>query len=226
MLDPSVNGTLERKIFDSASGLDWLFIFVSSVARSNLEPLNRMGNDENLIVLADVEEGEISDSGNTSIEAKQTTADGGEVDGAGGRGGSNGNSRVWTMRDLLTKYPGYRGYANSGLYNFAWAQAVQNKPLSEGLGMDYEPRESSESKGEEGDDKIVIEVSDEKEEGELEEGEIDLESASDEKLAEMETELSGCKVDGDRIQKERDLEKKVKLIRGVLESTSLVEAQT
>uniref|UniRef100_A0A1J3J290 protein-serine/threonine phosphatase n=1 Tax=Noccaea caerulescens TaxID=107243 RepID=A0A1J3J290_NOCCA len=199
------------------------------VARSNLEPINRMGNDENMIVLADVEEGEISDSGNTSIEAKQTRAaaaadaDGGEVDGgvvAGGRGGSNGNSRVWTMRDLLTKYPGYRGYANSGLYNFAWAQAVQNKPLSEGLGMDYEPRESS------GDDKIVIEVSDEKEEGELEEGEIDLESASDEKLAEMETEFSGCKVDGDRIQKERDLENKVKLIRGVLESTSLVEAQT
>ncbi|CAA7025163.1 unnamed protein product [Microthlaspi erraticum] len=195
-----------------------------------------MGNDENLIVLADVEEGEISGSGNTSIGVKQTpaAADGGEVDG-GGRGGSNGNSRVWTMRDLITKYPGYRGYANSGLYNFAWAQAVQNKPLSEGLGMDYEPRESEEG----GDDKIMVEESgdDEKEEGELEEGEIDLESAaaSDEKLdagVEMETEsvvvlTSGDnKVDGDRIQKERDLENKVKLIRGVLESTSLVEAQT
>lgn len=210
--------------------------------------LNRMGNDEDLIELADVEEGEISDgssqedmagkdSGSTSIEVKQTTTTtvggGGEVDGGRGGGGSNGNPRVWTMRDLLTKYPGYRGYANSGLYNFAWAQAVQNKPLNEALGMDYDPRESSESKNEEGDRIMIEDSGDEKEEGELEEGEIDLESASDEKLAarlEMETESvvlsSGKKADDDRIHKERDLEKKVKLIRGVLESTSLVEAQT
>ncbi|CAH2059582.1 unnamed protein product [Thlaspi arvense] len=206
------------------------------VARSGCsKTLNRMGNDENLIVLADVEEGEISGSvNNTSVEVKQTTAaDGGDVD-AGVRGGANGNSRVWTMRDLLNKYPSYRGYANSGLQHFAWAQAVQNKPLSEGLGMDYEPRESSESKSEEGGggDKIVIDDSDdEKEEGELEEGEIDLEeSASDGKLGttvEMDTEsVSANKVEDDRIQKERDLEIKVRLIRGVLESTSLVEAQT
>ncbi|ESQ51951.1 hypothetical protein EUTSA_v100161570mg, partial [Eutrema salsugineum] len=198
------------------------------VARSGYSrTLNRMGNDEDLIVLADVEEGEISDSGNnTSIEVKQTTAaDGGVIDGgavAGERGGSNGSSRVWTMRDLVTKYPAYRGYANSGLYNFAWAQAVQNKPLNEGLGMDYEQRESSESKSGEGADTIVIDDSDdEKEEGELEEGEIDLESASDEKLAaraQMEPEsfvlTSANKVEDDRIQKERDLENKVKLIRG------------
>lgn len=45
------------------------------------------------------------------------------------------------MCDLLTTFPGYRGYANSGLHNYAWSQAVQNKPPHEGLGMDYEPRE-------------------------------------------------------------------------------------
>ncbi|KAL1206182.1 RNA polymerase II C-terminal domain phosphatase-like 3 [Cardamine amara subsp. amara] len=195
-----------------------------------------MGNDGNLIVLADVEEGEIPDSGNTSIEVKQTTvvAGDGDVVVAGGRGGgSNGNPRVWTMRELVNKYPAYHGYVNSGLYNFAWAQAVQNKPLNEGLGMDYEPKESSEGKSEEVDKIVIDDSGDEKEEGELEEGEIDLESASDDKLAarvEMETEsvnlTSGDKVEDDCVQKERDLEKKVKLIRGVLESTSLVEAQT
>ncbi|CAH8389379.1 unnamed protein product [Eruca vesicaria subsp. sativa] len=178
-----------------------------------------MGKDEDLIVLAGVEDGEISAS--APIEVNQTTAaagDGGDNDG-GGRGGGFESSRVWTMRDLMSKYPGYRGYANSGLSNFAWAQAVQNKPLSEGLGKEYETRES---------DKIVIEDSDdEKEEGELEEGEIDLDSS-----AAMETEsvflTSGDdKVveDDDRVQKERDLETKVKLIRDVLESTSLVQAQ-
>lgn len=204
------------------------------VARSGCSrTLIRMGNDENLMGLADVEEGEIPDSGNTEIQVKQktttTTADvGGDVDvgGRGGGGGSNGNSRVWTMEDLLTKYPGYRLYATSGLSNFAWSQAVQNKSLNEGLVMDYEPRES---------DKIVIEDSgDEKEEGELEEGEIDLvENASDDNLVasvDKETEsvvlISADKVEDDRIQKEIDLEKNVKLIRGILESTSLVEAQT
>ncbi|KAL0722266.1 hypothetical protein Bca4012_036865 [Brassica carinata] len=180
-----------------------------------------MGNDDDLIVLAGVEDGEIAAaSGNASIEVKQTTAagDGGEVDGGavtgGGRGGFD-NSRVWTMSELMTKYPGYRGYANSGLSNFAWAQAVQNKPLSEGLGKEYETRES---------DKIVIEDSDdEKEEGELEEGEIDLDSTVG---VEMETQsIVFDKVEDDRVQKERDLETKVKLIRDVLESTSLVQAQ-
>ncbi|KAL0770808.1 hypothetical protein Bca101_035959 [Brassica carinata] len=169
-----------------------------------------MGNDDDLIVLAaGVEDGEIAAaSGNNPIEVRQSTvADGGDVDvgGVTGGGGFDGNSRVWTMRDLMTKYPEYRGYANSGLSNFAWAQAVQNKPLSEGLGKEYETREG----GGGGGDKIVIEDSDdEKEEGELEEGEIDLDSTRDD---EMETESL--------------LETKVKLIRDVLESTSLVQAQ-
>lgn len=184
-----------------------------------------MGKDEDLIVLAaGVEDGKIGGaaSGNASIE--EVKGDGGDVDGGGavtgGRGGGfDGNSRVWTMSDLVNKYPGYRGYANSGLSNFAWAQAVQNKPLSEGLGREYETRES---------DKIVIEDSDdEKEEGELEEGEIDLDSTAT--RVEMDTEslvVVADKVeDDDRVQKERDLETKVKLIRDVLESTSLVQAQ-
>ncbi|CAN6996342.1 hypothetical protein BRARA_E01042 [Brassica rapa] len=190
-----------------------------------------MGNDEDLIVLAaGVEDGEIAAaSGNNPIEVRQSTvADGGDVDvgavAGGGRGGGfDGNSRVWTMRDLMTKYPEYRGYANSGLSNFAWAQAVQNKPLSEGLGKEYERRESG--------DKIVIEDSDdEKEEGELEEGEIDLDSGST-RDDEMENEslvvLTSVadEVEDDRVRKERELESKVKMIRDVLESTSLVQAQ-
>lgn len=190
-----------------------------------------MGNDDDLIVLAaGVEDGEIAAaSGNASIEVRQSTvADGGDVDvggvtGGGRGGGFDGNSRVWTMRDLMTKYPEYRGYANSGLSNFAWAQAVQNKPLSEGLGKEYETREGG------GGDKIVIEDSDdEKEEGELEEGEIDLDSTRDD---EMETEslvvLTSVadELEDDRVRKERELETKVKLIRDVLESTSLVQAQ-
>ncbi|XP_010469458.1 PREDICTED: RNA polymerase II C-terminal domain phosphatase-like 3 [Camelina sativa] len=194
--------------------------------------LIRMGNDDNLMVWGDVEEGEIPDSGNTSIEVvtlNTTVADiGGDVniDGARVVGGSSGKPRVWTMKDLLHQYPGYCGYVNSGLSNLAWANAVKNKPLNEGLGMDYEPRES---------DKIVTEDSgDEKEEGELEEGEIDLvDSASDENLVARVEEVTESvfltsvnEVDDDRILKERDLENKVKLIRGVLESTSLVEAQT
>ncbi|KAF2603113.1 hypothetical protein F2Q70_00025181 [Brassica cretica] len=189
-----------------------------------------MGNDDDLIVLAaGVEDGEIAAaSGNNPIEVRQSTvADGGDVDvgGVTGGGGFDGNSRVWTMRDLMTKYPEYRGYANSGLSNFAWAQAVQNKPLSEGLGKEYETREG----GGGGGDKIVIEDSDdEKEEGELEEGEIDLDSTRDD---EMETEslvvLTSVadEVEDDRVHKERELETKVKLIRDVLESTSLVQAQ-
>lgn len=192
-----------------------------------------MGNDDDLIVLAaGVEDGEIAAaSGNNPIEVRQSTvADGGDVDvggvtGGGRGGGFDGNSRVWTMRDLMTKYPEYRGYANSGLSNFAWAQAVQNKPLSEGLGKEYETREG----GGGGGDKIVIEDSDdEKEEGELEEGEIDLDSTRDD---EMETEslvvLTSVadEVEDDRVHKERELETKVKLIRDVLESTSLVQAQ-
>ena len=190
-----------------------------------------MGIDEDLIVLAaGVEDGEIAAaSGNNPIEVRQSTvADGGDVDvgavAGGGRGGGfDGNSRVWTMHDLMTKYPEYRGYANSGLSNFAWAQAVQNKPLSEGLGKEYERRESG--------DKIVIEDSDdEKEEGELEEGEIDLDSGSTRDV-EMENEslvvLTSVadEVEDDRVRKERELESKVKMIRDVLESTSLVQAQ-
>ncbi|CAL9248306.1 unnamed protein product, partial [Arabidopsis halleri] len=58
-----------------------------------------------------------------------------------GGGGSNDNSRVSTTRDLLATFPGYRPYANPGLSNFVWSQAVQNKPPNEGLGIDNEPRE-------------------------------------------------------------------------------------
>lgn len=83
------------------------------------------------------------------------------------------STRVWTMRDLY-KYPIPRDYAR-GLYNLAWAQAVQNKPLDELFVMTTDKSaadvESSEI------DKVIIDVDDDaKEEGELEEGEIDLDA--------------------------------------------------
>ncbi|XP_010538161.1 PREDICTED: RNA polymerase II C-terminal domain phosphatase-like 3 [Tarenaya hassleriana] len=209
-----------------------------------------MGKDDESVVMVDVEEGEISDAASVEeitgddfsrLEEKPSQAAASGGDSAGGRGGSNGgNPRVWTMHDLLTKYPGFRGYSASGLYNFAWAQAVQNKSLNEALRMEIEPSEngngkgSSQGKSKEGDRLVIEDSDDEKEQGELEEGEIDLESVSDDELgdfgsqAEAESDIS-LPADSDGTQigtKAEDLEKKVKLIRGVLESTSLVEAHT
>ncbi|KAK2636894.1 hypothetical protein Ddye_031686 [Dipteronia dyeriana] len=114
-------------------------------------------------------------------------------------------SRVWTMQDLYHKYSNYRS-ATSGLVNFAWAQAVQNKPLNEIMIMDVDNDEGSKrsspsssvasvNSGVRDDNKkqaekvviddscdeveevvVVVNVDDEKEEGELEEGEIDMDS--------------------------------------------------
>lgn len=127
------------------------------------------------------------------------------------------HSRVWTMQDLYkyhqnnnyttTKnYQMSSGYA-SGLYNLAWAQAVQNKPLDEYLLMEFKNTSNSKSTSnaianvlpdnnnksidksnteEEEGGKEVVEVVDDgdtqmqeaatEEDGELEEGEIDLDS--------------------------------------------------
>ncbi|PSS27000.1 RNA polymerase II C-terminal domain phosphatase-like [Actinidia chinensis var. chinensis] len=89
--------------------------------------VGKMGKEEFKSV-EDVEEGEISDS--TSVEEiseedfiKQ------EVVKVSGNSNIPDKPRVWTMRDLY-KYPISQNYA-SGLYNLAWAQAVQNKPLDD-----------------------------------------------------------------------------------------------
>lgn len=88
------------------------------------------------------------------------------------------------------------------------------------MGKEYERRESG--------DKIVIEDSDdEKEEGELEEGEIDLDFGLIRDV-EMENEFFVVlisvvdEVEDDRVWKERELESKVKMICDVLESMFLV----
>lgn len=154
----------------------------------------------------DVEEGEISDAGSVEEISKEVfknqevvvkTESKGVVAAAAAAGAVTG-SKVWKMQDLYTKYQKkYRGYPQTGLVNFAWAQAVQNKPLNEVVMMEFDHedgvnRSSSPSSsvnmsggvekveiddsGDEFDGRVVVLVDDEKEEGELEEGEIDLES--------------------------------------------------
>ncbi|KAI3694128.1 hypothetical protein L1987_77089 [Smallanthus sonchifolius] len=141
--------------------------------------------DKELLVSidVDVEEGEISDSDSVeeiseevfSAKSPAIRTEIGVVKKAS-VGESKQKQQLWTTQDLVKyqkQYQMSRNYA-SGLYNFAWAQAVQNKPLDDGnykIGV----------KG--GDnlnkDKIVVDITgndddSEKEEGELEEGEIDL----------------------------------------------------
>ncbi|KAH6832060.1 hypothetical protein C2S53_007978 [Perilla frutescens var. hirtella] len=147
----------------------------------------------------DVEEGEISDSASVeeiseeAFNIKQTpqpspppppppksavSVNPNNVNNSGGGSGA----RVWTMRDLY-KYQISSKTSYSGLYNLAWAQAVNNKPLGEVFVM-MEDSSNDNSKSDNDtssakiENKVVIDVDDdgEKEEGELEEGEIDLDS--------------------------------------------------
>ncbi|MCD7449520.1 hypothetical protein HAX54_053332 [Datura stramonium] len=131
----------------------------------------------------DVEEGEISDS--ASVEEisedafnKQDPPTKIVSSNLSNNQNQNQNStRVWTMRDLY-KYPISRDYAR-GLYNLAWAQAVQNKPLDELFVMTTDNSNSTQSADVESSEmeKVIIDVdADVKEEGELEEGEIDLDA--------------------------------------------------
>ncbi|KAL1176065.1 hypothetical protein V6Z11_A04G133200 [Gossypium hirsutum] len=212
-----------------------------------------MGKDE--IKLEDVEEGEISDSASIE-EISEEDFNKQEVkilkESKSSKGGeANSNSRVWTMQDLC-KYPSViRGYA-SGLYNFAWAQAVQNKPLNDIFvkELEQQPQQdennnskrsspsssvasvnSKEEKGYSGNsaDRVVIDddtgdemeedkiVNLDKEEGELEEGEIDLDS-------EPVKERVLSSEDGN-VGISDELEKRVNLIRGVLEGITVIEAE-
>ncbi|KAJ8539893.1 hypothetical protein K7X08_026282 [Anisodus acutangulus] len=127
----------------------------------------------------DVEEGEISDSASVeeiSEDAFKRQDPPTKIVTSNLTNNQNSTSRVWTMRDVY-KYPISRDYAR-GLYNLAWAQAVQNKPLEELFVMTTEDSNSKQSETE----KVIIDVEDDdananaKEEGELEEGEIDLDA--------------------------------------------------
>ncbi|KAK4493205.1 hypothetical protein RD792_017934 [Penstemon davidsonii] len=155
------------------------------------------------VVIHDVEEGEISDSASVeeiseeSFNTKQTplpsppaasaitvnSNNSNAKNNSSSGGGSGTGTRVWTMRDVY-KYQISSRTSYSGLYNLAWAQAVNNKPLDEVFVM-MEDNNSKDNKNGSNNDvsnvsnpngneesKVVIDV----EEGELEEGEIDLDS--------------------------------------------------
>lgn len=168
--------------------------------RSNLSILNNHKEKEEALVtmvrdeilLQDVEEGEISDSGSIKeiVEDGFKKADSRVFKPNGGSyvNNTDSNARVWTTRDVY-RYPISSGYA-SGLYNLAWARAVQNKPLDE-IFVKIDPNENLKpslssssntttlsSRNNTVDPskdavKIISSPPEEEEEGELEEGEID-----------------------------------------------------
>ncbi|EXB81217.1 RNA polymerase II C-terminal domain phosphatase-like 3 [Morus notabilis] len=220
-----------------------------------------MGRIESGRVVEDVEEGEISDSASVEeISEEDFNKQEGNGTGSGkvmsvsdsnSKESKFGDSRVWTMRDLYANYPGFRGYT-TGLYNLAWAQAVQNKPLNEIFVMDVDADDSSRvvlssaspavnsgrREGKNGVkevekvEKVVIDDSaDEMEEGELEEGEIDLESEPTQKPAGEEAKDGdlNCEaenVGGLEVDSRRDeLEKRVDLIWETLGSVNVVNAE-
>ena len=178
------------------------------------------------IKMEDVEEGEISDTASVEeiskddfnkqevVVVKETPSS---------TANNNCKQKVWTVRDLY-KYQVGGGYM-SGLYNLAWAQAVQNKPLNElfveveldGCSKNTSVNRSNEDKrtvviDDSGDEMDVVKVIDiEKEEGELEEGEIDLDSEP----VLVKSEGVGSAV----------VENRVKSIREDLGSVSVIEAE-
>ncbi|XP_071696201.1 RNA polymerase II C-terminal domain phosphatase-like 3 [Rutidosis leptorrhynchoides] len=153
-----------------------------------------MGKD---IVIVDVEEGEISDSAGVEEisaseftpkspaiipETKSETVDFNKNAIVDQSKQQPQQQQVWTMEDLVKyqkKYQMSRNYA-PGLYNFAWAQAVQNKPLDSYLTtMNNNNNNNLNNDSNQLSDvnNVVVDVSgddSEKEEGEIEEGEIDL----------------------------------------------------
>ncbi|KAL5552578.1 hypothetical protein UlMin_039979 [Ulmus minor] len=211
-----------------------------------------MRNDESLRVVEDVEEGEISDSASVEeISEADFKQDAAKVSNGLPESKPKGSeSRVWTMRDLC-QYPGFRGYA-TGLYNIAWAQAVQNKSLDEIFVRDVDPKEKSNlsssltpvntGRDEKSNVKEVVKVviddssdemdADEKEEGELEEGEIDLDSEPEqEPKVTLEAKEDSLMVDTMNVDdleidsKDKELEKRVNSLREALESISLTDAE-
>ncbi|KAF5449255.1 hypothetical protein F2P56_029721 [Juglans regia] len=208
------------------------------------ETLGEMGKDETKV--EDVEEGEISDTASVeeiteedfkkqeSITATNTVSS-----------KPIAGTRVWTVQDLY-QYQVSRGYASS-LYNLAWAQAVQNKPLNEIFVMEAEvdPDEKSKqssalpnsnSKGidemvidnDNGDDVDVKVVDVDKEEGELEEGEIDLDSEPVDKGAETDVVKDEAVLCNEIVNVENSeivSDKRVTSILEALESVTVIEAE-
>ncbi|XP_073140362.1 RNA polymerase II C-terminal domain phosphatase-like 3 isoform X2 [Henckelia pumila] len=217
------------------------------------------GGCEELLVqveVHDVEEGEISDS--ASVEeiteedfntkqgssspsplkitdnSKKTNAFSNNPSQNSGGGTRSGNSG-WTMRDVYTYQIAPRSY-NSGLYNLAWAQAVNNKPLDEVfVMMDGASTNSNNDCNDNNDaktdtlssaNKVVIDVEDdgEKEEGELEEGEIDLDSDSavekEGSWMELDEEMKASLDESDHLEKKKQID----LIKKELQSLIVADA--
>ncbi|KAI9125474.1 hypothetical protein K1719_002892 [Acacia pycnantha] len=190
-----------------------------------------MGKDHNPKV-EDVEEGEISDTASVEeiTEEDFNNQDPNLIK------QRKSDDRVWAVRDLYTKYPNFcRGYA-SGLYNLAWAQAVQNKPLNEIFVMDLDSNQNSNrssspsllnakeiTKEKEVDNNPMdgrVEVVDvEKEDGELEEGEIDMDAESAEETVILNLDEAS---DSNSMAKESDNQVTV---RQVMENITIANAE-
>lgn len=105
---------------------DYLLLFVFKNSE-NKETLIIIIGCEMGQSIEDVEEGEISDSGSVEEISEEDFV---KLE-AATNNNNNNKPRVWTVQDLY-KFPVSRNYS-SGLYNLAWAQAVQNKSLDEVL---------------------------------------------------------------------------------------------
>ncbi|XP_050221698.1 RNA polymerase II C-terminal domain phosphatase-like 3 [Mercurialis annua] len=213
---------------------------------------NSTNNNDNTEEVEDVEEGEISDTASveeisaedfnkqdaaekSSISNKETTKQKEEEQGGNGNN-NNGNGRVWTMSDLY-RYQMGGGYV-SGLYNLAWAQAVQSKPgksskpLNELLVEEVDEnskRSSSPSSSVNSNGMVNGHDNDSKEEGELEEGEIDFDMEPTEKVNNGTQNGDVPNSDDDHVMKfdgseVEVFEKKLSGIREVLESVTVSES--
>ncbi|CBI35661.3 unnamed protein product, partial [Vitis vinifera] len=162
--------------------------------------------------IEDVEEGEISDSASVE-EISEEDFNKQEVR-VLREAKPKADTRVWTMRDLQDLYKYHQacsGYTPR-LYNLAWAQAVQNKPLNDIFVI-------IDDSGDEMD--VKMDDVSEKEEGELEEGEIDLDSEPDVKDEGGVLDVNEPEID----LKERELVERVKSIQEDLESVTVIEAE-
>ncbi|KAK7295619.1 hypothetical protein RJT34_18530 [Clitoria ternatea] len=150
-------------------------VFGSFLDCAKLRDLEEMGKE-----VEDVEEGEISDTASVEEISEEDFNKQEVVKENNNEKPKGSDARVWAVHDLYSKYPNIcRGYASS-LYNIAWAQAVQNKPLDEILLLQIDSDANGNnntnsvrlSSGSENPKDVVL-VDVDKEEGELEEGEID-----------------------------------------------------
>ncbi|CAJ1838307.1 unnamed protein product [Sphenostylis stenocarpa] len=150
-------------------------VFGSLLDCEKLGNLEKMGKE-----VEDVEEGEISDTASVE-EISEADFNKQDIKVNNNNKPNGSDARVWAVHDLYSKYPTFcRGYA-SGLYNLAWAQAVQNKPLNDIFVMDLDSDANANSNSNNSNQpasvsvnpKEVVVVDVDKEEGELEEGEID-----------------------------------------------------